>query len=248
MILEPKDGQTLHDFRALVRSRNREVIPRRSGDIIDIYISRGQIIARSWPIDQIYEPSPQYLATQNAVIIERRVEKFLSDADRVALKFRASNSRYNWWEILGKNYIKLAYKHPDRPVGLRLSKMDCTNDRWTIVFQTESRAYERIEIVHRNCYPHPGHYWIDATHREAGLENTLKGREVWHPDFVFDFVHHLYDPTATEFIFSSFVVPEYSVFRVTAYSDGNFLHYAGQTGLYLLTRDNPWWLNAPMSC
>lgn len=231
----------------MVKSRNRSVIGRHSGNIIDLYMSRDQCIARLWPVDQIYEPTPQFLATHEAVRVERRIEKFLSDNDRIALRLRAVRSRYNWWEILGRIYLSLAFTTPLIPCGFRLLSISYVTTNWRVTFETERRVYETIHIITPDMMFANGHNWIYETHREAGLENTLRGKEVLHPWRSYNYYSHQSRPVRVNFQFSRQIHPIGCYFWVDLFHDSSKKIFAGQTGIYRLTTDRPWWLHAPLT-
>ena len=231
----------------MARSRNRAVIGRKSGSIIDIYMMKGQCIARCWPVDQLFEPSPQYLQTHAAVVREREIEKRLSLDDVLALKFRAINSRYNWWEVLGRIHLSREYHHPGTTTGSFLKSMNIVGNSWLVKFTHDRSCYARILLIRKNHYPRPGHFWYYATHREAGLENTLRGKEAIGPDATINRALWESGPMTTTFMFSKFVWPKDSLFIIQTFDMNTHTTMTGESGLYLLTEEIPWYLNAPIS-
>jgi len=233
-------------FMQKAMSRNRSTTGRRNRFFIDIYISRGQVIARMWPTKQLYDRSPQYQKTIDAVIREREIEKFLFLGDVTALKLRATKSRYNWWEVLGKIYISHEYHFPGKSVGIRHVSTTKTEAAWHVKFVTDRYCLLKIDLFSKTGPNYfKGHSWYYVTHREAGYENTLRGNEALNPCFSYFETQPDNEKVNHEFIFGPTLAKEYDAFIVTAYgyTDAN---KRGQTGIYLLTIDDPWWLNAPL--
>lgn len=247
MILIPPDDKTKKQIEQIAISRNRSTIGRRSGNIIDIYIAKGQIIARLWPIDQIYEPSEAYQRAQQMTVIQRRIEKYFTDNDRIAWKLRAARSRYNWWEVFGKVYLPWCFRTPDLVSGFKLNYIEIISNKWTVQFITEHRCRAFINFIYPGNMFGPGHNWTLNTHREAGLENTLYGHEVMHADKRLMQTAGNTRPYRSTFAFAKTYMPSGSFFWIDFYRYTTPYLFKGQSGIYMLTLDKPWWLNAPLS-
>lgn len=232
----------------LARSRNQSTSGRLSRNIIDVYMSRGQCIARLWPTQHITAPTPAYLKTVEAIKREREIEKFINNDDRIALKIRARQSRYNWWEVLGKIYISREYHHPGSSVACSLVfiRYYSYQNRWKVRIKTDKPCYPFISVIHRDHYPRPGHYWYDCKHREAGLENILRGCEAWNEDGFIQRTQSFQGATIHDWLFSSISYPKQSVFKIVPCVSYHNRTVLGESGIYILTTDRPWWLNAPV--
>lgn len=229
-----------------VHSRNRSTLGRRSGHIIDIYKSKGQIIARLWPVDVNFEATPAQKAAHDAVRREREIEKRFRLVDIVGLRMRSMRSRYNWWEILGRIHISREYHYPGKTCGIYWTSCDSSGDYWQFSAETDRDAYCEALIVSRHIWPGKGFYWLYETHREAGLENTLRGREAIVPDKILD-QHPVYS-TSTQHVWRCHktYMPKGSPIIIRSYSDQGKSDLTGESGIYLLTDDQPNWANAPM--
>ena len=209
-------------------------------------MQKGQCIARLWPVGHIYNPSKAYQATVNAIKREREIEKRMSLADTVALKLRTVQSRYNWWEMLGKIHISREYHTPGSTCGIYFLEMRIFQGVWQIAFESDRPTIPELHFFPKTDYPRPGHYWYDVTHREGGLENTLRGGEAFNPTKKLLVYSQESGKTVHGFRLAQSYIPAGAFFILKAYSDTPGKVLIGESGLFRLTVDNPWWLNAPL--
>jgi len=247
VIINPNGGHTKQEIEQMVMSRNRSTLGRRSGNIIDLYISKGQIIARYWPVDQIFEPSESYQRAQQMTTIERRIEKYMGDSDRMAYRLRAVRSRYNWWEVLGKSCLSMAYNTPDLPCGFRLRDMAYNSKYIFIRFYLEATKWFKAKFYHADEIHGAGHNWLMGRHREAGLENQLPGIEVDNPYYELMSSSWSYQYGYATLQVSRQYVKVGDYFAICPMMRGVKMLESNMSGLYKITTDKPWWLNAPLS-
>lgn len=231
----------------MARSRNRAVIGRKTGSIIDVYMSKGQCIARLWPVDQLYEPSPALKRTHDAVIREREIEKRMSQEDIIALKYRALQSRYNWWEVLGRIHLSREFNHPGTTTGTYFYKISLVNNKWRIRFRHDRPCFARLLCLGRKNDGKQGHHWYESTHREAGLENTLRGKEAIVPTETIDRHYWVSKTKESRWSINRYGYPRYTRFIIQTFDIQNHDKLTGESGLYLITNEKPWWIYAPLN-
>jgi len=214
--------------------------------MIDIYVSKGQVIARLWPTTHLRNPSPAYQRTIDAVVREREIEKFLQLDDVMAYKLRAAKSRYNWWEVLGKTYISHEYHHPGKSVAIRITRIKHNPHHWDIRCNTDKPCVTTLCVYPRvSAGVYTGHGWHYSTHREAGYENTLRGIEGDNPIRSYPDQAHDNEKFSHVHLVGNAGIRTNDAFIITAtaLSTPNVM---GKTGVYIATPTTPWWLDAPL--
>jgi len=227
----------------MAMSRNRATEGRASKNPLDIYMQKGQIVARQMPMSRVDFPSDAQRRNVASVVREREIEKQLDLGDVMALRWRANKSRYNWWEILGKIYISREFNNPGSVVGLskimiypggRYSRISIAVDKYCV---TRLMDFGLPEDLDKN------HYWRYATHREAGMVEQHRGIEVlrwkWFPLRSICYSggrRHMYTINNNNFFGHVMMIATTHAYPCII---------DDTTGLFYISKTNPWWLDAP---
>jgi hypothetical protein len=113
--------------------------------------------------------------------------------------------------------------------------------------QHDRPCFARILLLGKKDDNKVGHYWIDNKHREAGLENTLRGQEVINPSHTIDRAVWVSETKTSIFVFSTGVFAEYTRFIIQTFDIETHETMTGESGLYMLTADKPWYLECPIA-
>jgi len=226
-------------------SRNRATQGRATKSPIDVYMQKGQIVARTMPQSRVDFPSEAQERNKASVMREREIEKQLDLGDVMALKWRAVQSRYNWWEILGKIYISREFNDPGSVCAISKVWFKKYSRDWMVYLTADRYAtYEILDFGTPAEYA-ANHYWRYATHREAGLENTLRGIEVlkYKKIPIRNQYWHIAPQQTTLWIYKA-LAPVGHIVMIRAWCAG-LRYIIGETGLIYWTATDPWWLDAP---
>ena len=233
----------------MAMSRNRATEGRASKNPLDIYMQKGQIVARQMPMSRVDFPSDAQVRNTASVVREREIEKQLDLGDVMALRWRANKSRYNWWEILGKIYISQEFNFPGTVAGLNRIWFRPLSSRWMIyVYGCYPSLFDVLDFGSVDEYQ-ANHYWRYATHREAGMVEQHRGIEV---------LRYKLTPQDRPFYNSGLdlcmlmidnrYAPVGHIIMIRAYEKlhtGRRGKFRGATGLLYWTATDPWWLDAP---
>jgi len=229
----------------MAMSRNRATEGRASKNPLDIYMQKGQIVARQMPMSRVDFPSDAQVRNTASVVREREIEKQLDLGDVMALRWRANKSRYNWWEILGKIYISQEYNNPGSTRACNKILFRQSGRSWCIYCGQEILRYMKILDFGTPEEYAKNHYWRYATHREAGMVEQHRGIEV---------LRYKEIPIAGSGWSGGRPGNFYEV-RNTVAKPGHIVMFVGyrrrwydkwgESGLVYWTATDPWWLDAP---
>ena len=233
----------------IAMSRNRATQGRANAFPLDIYMQKGQIVARQMPTSRVDFPSEAQNRNRASVVREREIEKQLDLGDVMALKWRANKSRYNWWEVLGKIYISREFNSPGSVTGISKVWFRNMARHIEVNFSTDNiGGYYIMDFGTVDEYV-KNHYWRYATHREAGLENRLRGIEVLKYKICWAYHHYPYNGhgTVTQYYYKTYNLENHIIMiRCIRRKPGTSqLEIHGETGLIYFNFGRPWWLNAP---
>ena len=229
----------------MAMSRNRATEGRASKNPLDIYMQKGQIVARQMPMSRVDFPSDAQVRNTASVVREREIEKQLDLGDVMALRWRANKSRYNWWEILGKIYISREFNDPGSVCGISKIRFKKYSRYWGVYLTIDRWASIQIlDFGTANEYQ-KNHYWRYVTHREAGMVEQHRGIEVLNYKLIpIQSIFRRMAPAQTLLLINNVHAPVGHIIMIRAISSWPRT-VIGETGLIYLTKTNPWWLDAP---
>ena len=227
----------------MAMSRNRATEGRASKNPLDIYMQKGQIVARQMPMSRVDFPSEAQRRNVASVVREREIEKQLDLGDVMALRWRANKSRYNWWEILGKIYISREYNNPGMVVAISKIQTRDLGSMGLIHITCDKRCWGDVWDFGTAAEYEKNHYWRYATHREAGMVEQHRGIEVLRYK-ILPIRNDTHGATEFNWYFYNHQMPWGHILMIHL-TDRRGKVTWGQSGLFYCTRTAPWWLDAP---
>jgi len=239
-ILQPQAGMAGYQ---MAMSRNRATEGRATKNPLDVYMQKGQIVARQMPMSRVDFPSDAQVRNTASVVREREIEKQLDLGDVMALRWRANKSRYNWWEILGKIYISREYNSPGSVVALNNLTFRQSASILRIRVRTDKYCFfELLDFGTPEEYQ-ANHYWRYVTHREAGMNEQHRGAEVLTYKIVP--LHNQRSYVAYGYLYIHSSQSRLNHIMMIRAGKRSSSPVIGETGLFYWTLTNPWWLDAP---